>query len=396
MAREAELTGVVRPEVDDRALDQAGSRMNTRLEKAAEITPDIVDGSKIRRKLKRAVPGGKIAGKLADRVGGSGGGPDDNLTGDLGSRGVDASLQEQQVELLGDIKDEIEKLGTSGTGGGGDGGGFLSGLGLGSSASAGLGKLALAGGISTIGAAAPIIGMEKAGEFARQSFGEHGSAAMKGFEQQSKAQRGFQGLSTAVGAQLGMAIGKNVGNAVDLPPLQAPEWLKNVNVQAPDYLQDLDLEAPGWLQDLDVQAPDYLQDISVEAPGWLQDINLKVPSVLKGGIDINVPDVLQQNQNSQQKRSRRTVSRSGDQTPTTRSDQPFLGLTDNPIERIRQRTNGSQNNRGNNTQTAPVQVEEVNVTPGDLGPAIEQGLQDLEQFVTKRIEKSIIDQTQSP
>lgn len=107
--RQYELSGIVKPEIDDRALEQSKSRMRKAFDRAAAIKPSL-DLSGIKRKLKRGLTGGLLGGRSSSAGGGGAGG-----------EGV-ATLLSRQNEMIDDIRDAIERGGLGGDGGGGGGG----------------------------------------------------------------------------------------------------------------------------------------------------------------------------------------------------------------------------------------------------------------------------------
>lgn len=113
MPREAELTGIVRPEVDERQLNREAGRVGNALDEAASLTPDL-DVRGMKRKLQRALPGGGMPG-----AGGGGGTGTAEFT----------DLDEERNELLDDILEELEASGGRGPGEGGGMGGAGAGLG---------------------------------------------------------------------------------------------------------------------------------------------------------------------------------------------------------------------------------------------------------------------------
>lgn len=124
MARNArELVGIVKPEMDDRALEESTGQLDEAVNRASRIAPSI-DSNAIRRKLEQAIPGGGLLSGAADRIGGltglggvdAGGGRDG---------GTSTSIQTAQLERLTEIHEELEKMGASGVGGGGGGGSGL-------------------------------------------------------------------------------------------------------------------------------------------------------------------------------------------------------------------------------------------------------------------------------
>lgn len=126
MARE--LTGIVRPELDDRALDREMSTLEKRMGEASRIAPDL-DLKGIGRKLENLMPGGRQFRRLRQTIG-SIRGSDGGRSRSTGGSTTDKSIAAAQLETLDDIHDELEKIGTSGGigGGGGGGGGFGKGV----------------------------------------------------------------------------------------------------------------------------------------------------------------------------------------------------------------------------------------------------------------------------
>ncbi|GGO03478.1 hypothetical protein [Haloarcula pellucida] len=308
MPRRAELAGVIRPEVDDRQLEQEAQQMESRLGKAAQLTPSI-DTRKIQRQLERAIPGGGLIGTAVDAVRGTGAGGGGGGAGGAGDAISGAgNVELAQLEKLNDIHDELEKIGVSG----GDSGGTTV-VGTGGAGLLG-GTAALAGGaVSLVGAG--IGGARHA--LGQGMFGRAGRQTLQGrkkFEGLSGARNAMQdplgALATgaknlydpsglletgvrAAGSKLRSAAPQSFVNEFDrgakgvknLPSevrdiqIKKPQWLSNINLQKPTWLQNLGtLQEPTWLQNLGtLQQPSWLsqldQNISIQKPPWLEALS---------------------------------------------------------------------------------------------------------------------------
>ncbi|MFB6189330.1 MAG: hypothetical protein ABEI57_05555, partial [Halapricum sp.] len=116
MARNArELVGIVKPEMDDRALEESTGQLDEAVNRASRIAPSI-DSNAIRRKLEQAIPGGGLLGGAADQIGGLTGLGGADAAGGRGGRdgGTSTSIQAAQLERLTEIHEELEKMGASG------------------------------------------------------------------------------------------------------------------------------------------------------------------------------------------------------------------------------------------------------------------------------------------
>ncbi|MBX0325800.1 hypothetical protein EGH21_22540 [Halomicroarcula sp. F13] len=312
MPRRAELAGVIRPEVDDRQLEQEAQQMENRLGKAAQLTPSI-DTGQIQRQLERAIPGGGVIGTAVDAVRGAGGGGSGGGAGAGDALSGSGNVELAQLEKLNDIHDELEKIGVSG----GDGGGGGTTI-IGSGGAGALGGLlstaAVAGGALT-GVGAGIGGARYA--MGQGTFGRAGRQALQGrkkFEGVSGARNAMQdplgALATgaknlydpsglletgvrAAGSKIrnaapqsfvnevdrGVKGVKNLPSKIDDIQIEKPQWLSNLDLQKPTWLSDLGtLQEPTWLQNLGtLQQPAWLsqldQNISIQEPPWLNALS---------------------------------------------------------------------------------------------------------------------------
>lgn len=100
-----ELSGIVRPETDDQALDREASKMERALGRAARLTPDL-DLGRARQQLSRLAPSLGLAGVPG-------------LGDDGGSGGAGTSIQAQQLAELKQINRTLRQDAVSGAGEGG-------------------------------------------------------------------------------------------------------------------------------------------------------------------------------------------------------------------------------------------------------------------------------------
>jgi len=322
MSRRAEVAGIIRPEVDDRALDREAQDMEGRLDEAATLSPDI-DVRGLQRQLERAIPGGGAIGTAIDAVTGGGGG------GQVGGADAvpsgDGTVQMAQLEVLNDIQDELEKLAgggiASGDGGGAAGGGgllaSLSGGALGTSGGGLLGGAAATAGGALAGAGAVIGGSRFA--LGQGTFGQAGQQALQGrtrFEGLSGAREAVSSpadfLGTGVANMLdptGLGetairragqtrVGRLAGRVAGAPANGAAERFgrdirqRAVNLERPDWLNDLtnpQFSEPRWLRNLtdpQITEPDWLRNLRsgtstfLSEPDWLGNLNF----------DLNLPE----------------------------------------------------------------------------------------------------------
>jgi hypothetical protein len=289
-SREAELTGIVRPEVDDRALDDTRSRLSGALDEAAQLTPDI-DTRSIRRKLERAIPGGGLLGSAVDRLTGTGGPqrPSGGSAG-AGSGGLTQDTQERQLEKLDDIHDEIEQLGASGLGGGGGGGllaprSVISGatggaIGAGSGSLAGLlgGGTAATAGLAGAGVAGIGVGGWALSDIASggKGFKEVGNLGESFGEQFPEMGSGIRDLFTKNPFHdLGETVGEmSWPEMPDLSGLSWPEMPDLSGLSWPDLPSLSGLSWPEMPNLSNMSWPDLpsLNGLSWPEPGWLNQL----------------------------------------------------------------------------------------------------------------------------
>lgn len=251
MARERELTGIVRPSVDERSLGRVGDQLSETFDSAANLTPDL-NLSRARRKLRSLTPGsigGGLSGGLA--AGGAVGAPDDDV-------------QDKQLNELQRIRRTLSKQALTDPGGGGPGVG--TGALLGRAAGAGSSGV-LAGGLLG-GGLLVAAGLLAAGDDEARALGsETGTAGGPVTES------GPPGSGPIDPTETGVPIGE-LPEAIrnfewpDLPDLPAPlqdfDWpslpdLPNLSAlewpAMPDppnlaALEWPDLQEPPWVRDL--------------------------------------------------------------------------------------------------------------------------------------------------
>jgi hypothetical protein len=301
MARRAELAGIIRPEVDDRALDQEAKQMESRLNKAAKLTPDI-DSRKIKRELERAIPGGGLIGTAADALRGGGSGGGSGATGGDAVPSGGTTVQTAQLEKLEDIHDELEQIGQSGgVGSGGADGGPIAG------AKSVLSKTVFAGGVG----AAAISGSTGAA----LSPGVFGKGSKFKPEQQKTGPvfGTLTGTSGQTKSEAATSIRKDLLGS-EKPPLkelqrqskqsstttiksniQKPPWLSDLRIEEPAWVSNIGsgLSEPDWVSTLEsgniLSKPDWVSEldktISVETPDWIDslsnvglNLNVDIPS----------------------------------------------------------------------------------------------------------------------
>jgi len=308
MGRTAELTGIVKPDVDEAAVERQAGRVSDALSRTVKFAPKVAK-RRLQRQIEGALPGGKLLGSMFDAArsgGGGGGGP---ASGDSS-----VELEKQQVELLEDIQNELEKIGSSGglTGGGGGGGrlpmvlksGGSAGAGgfLGSILGGGTAAMAGAGGIGAALGLAGVKGMQmlgvqkKVGDFAG-SLGNQdmikkalqvggtlspGLPAMAGigaFSNQAVKGNFGKGLSDAKEAMKRTTYADEAIEGLADPP----DWLTNLDLVPgkPDWLADVDLspELPDWIAEVNLspELPDWIPkvDLKPEYPDWIPTVDLK-------------------------------------------------------------------------------------------------------------------------
>lgn len=262
--QEYAITGIVKPSMDDGALDRETRKLEQVVEEASTIRPNLDlrgVGRRLSNTLQRAVPGAGLLGGIIGRGGGAGGG--DAVGAAVGGEGIQAA----QLEVLDDIHDELEKIGASGGmggGGGGGAGGLLTGLGIGRAV--GGGGTALAGlgmaGLGTAGAmaGAPLLGTVGILEWLKQE--QPGSVSVVGEEGMTREERHRR-----------IAAGEFAG--ADANPMRANTTgsATGVGIDLPD-LPTIDvgeLSEPSWLDDLLGWEPPAPEPV---------DVNRGVPSVL--------------------------------------------------------------------------------------------------------------------
>jgi len=227
-----------------------------------------------------------------------------------GGSDVLLSVQEEQVDILDDIRDAVEAGGGGGGGGvlavtGGDGGddGLLQtagGAALLDRIRSGLGKVdgaRIGTGFVSSALTAQVTG----------AFGAGGLAPEDGLETDP--------LTNAITSELDERFGREEApiEQVDIPELQVPDqlsdlsvpspdwlgdltvpdpsWLSELNVSTPDWLSDLDVGSPDWLSELNVETPSWLSELNVETPSWLSELNVSTPDWLSD-LDVSTPDWL--------------------------------------------------------------------------------------------------------
>lgn len=176
-SRRAVLSGVVRPDVDESALDRNVKRKVQRgLSEATEeglSTGIDAATNTIQRKFERAIPGGAVLGSVFDAVRGGGGGAGGGAAGGGGGSGNLLVVQQAQLEKLDDIHDELERMGAGQTATGR------------TTAALGVGKLASLGTIAqlTAGVGAGVAGLglaTSAGFFGKELEKRGGPLAVSG------------------------------------------------------------------------------------------------------------------------------------------------------------------------------------------------------------------------
>ena len=275
--REVGMRGVLRPEIEDRALDREVSRLEQSLEQASRITPDI-DTRGIRRRLERAIPGGRAFGSGIDRVRGrlssssataGGGGP----TGTEGIR----PLLTAQLDELGDIKELIRKQAfteaKSGGSGGGGGLGLLSTLGILSSVSSigsllkggkGLGIGRLIGGALSPGS--PLF----VGSGSSPDLGPNGE--WKGMD--GPIVGAIETLKNMSWPDLPDLPELNIPSAKDIPKLNlpGPKDVPKLNLPLPKEVPDLNLPLPKEVPELNLPSKKDLPKLNLQVPKWLKKL----------------------------------------------------------------------------------------------------------------------------
>lgn len=313
MARESRLTGVVVPDVDDRAMEQNVQRpMERALDRASNITPDL-NMRGVGQRLSRLVPGG---GLLADAIGGGGRGG--QTVGGLG----ETDIQAAQLAKLEDIHDEIRKGNISeaqsgGGGGGGVGGSLLAGFGLRSLIGGGSGGLLSALGIgTTAGGAAGITAGAGALAGLRDRISRRAPETGMGLFPISPGSPALLGMSS-IRQQLGIERPRSfedlpsppdlgLGNIQmpDLPDLSSMEWPELPGLNSLEWPELPRLDALAWPElpslSQNVQWPDP-PDISpeIEEPGWVQDLVNAIETIGgegDGGFDPDVNPIQPGNQ----------------------------------------------------------------------------------------------------
>jgi len=297
--REAELTGIVRPEVDDRALDDTRSRLSGALDEAAQLTPDI-DTRSIRRKLERAIPGGGLLGGAVDRLTGTGGPqrPSGGSAG-AGGGGLTQDTQERQLAKLDDIHDELEKLGATGLGGGGGGGlaGMIPGgavggglLGGGAASAIGAGTLAsgglAAGGLAGIGAGGWALSDIASGGAGFKEIGNLGES----FGEQ------FPGVGSTIEDMftenpvhdLGETMGSGDFSWPEMPDLSGLSWPEMPNLSGLSWPELPNLSSLSWpempnLSNMSWPELPSLSGLSWPEPEWLGQVT---QDTVEGGSDL--------------------------------------------------------------------------------------------------------------
>lgn len=399
MTRQAELVGIIQPEVDDRALDQEAQQMESRLNDAAKLSPSI-DSRKIKRELERAIPGGGILGNVADSFRGGGRSSTGGAGGDS-VPGAGATLQTAQLEKLKDIHDELEKIGQSGgiTGGGGDeGGGRFS-------AGSVLKKTVLAGGLGASGtglALSPgIFGKgskfkpdkQKTGPIFGALTGTSGQTKNEAFRTIRKRRTGSEEppLKQYLGSENRSGVEKAIFNEVygdeksqskqskkggktSPPEFNKPEWLTD--------LTNPEITEPGWLSDF--------TDPQITAPDWLS----KLPGVDDGPLGGS--------NNSSNGKPKNSNSSGNGFFGLGLGTGPLFGSESDTPERS---TRGGRNQRGTqptdsndepqklNINVNPSSPIKVGINSGKLEKQIEKGFDQFRdqvvQDAVKEIEKQI-------
>lgn len=293
---ERTLTGVIRPEMDERALDREAGKVDQAMGEASRLTPDI-DVGKLRRKLEGLIPGGRAAGRGIDRVTGRGQRGGETVGGQ--------SVQAAQLKELRDINKTLKKQAVTPDGDGG-GGGLLTGLGLGrvlagGGAGAGAGGLLsglLGGGTAAMAGGAglgALLGLGGVGVLNATGVMDQVRGAGQGLGEMLP-EGGRDALLAALGP--GAALGAGIQGLVSGGPDQAAENMQRVvenwraatentaerlktaigNVDLPELtLPDIpDLGLPDipdlGLPDIpELGVPD-IPDVDVNAPSWLQGI----------------------------------------------------------------------------------------------------------------------------
>lgn len=246
---------VFSPSVDERQLDRETDQVNDHLAEVGRDVPVSFDAEE----LGGVTPAGGGGGSGAASV---------------------RNVQLAQLEVLDDIKDELEKQGVSAAGeGGGGGGGGLLGFGIGRALGGGTLGSALGGLGGTgalLGAGAGITGLNQALRDLRESETPEDQGLAQLQEVLELQQRGTPGrdaspaeLGTPMGAlqvqrgamaEAGDALGKaaeDVLTDIDLPEIGTPG--------EPAWLRDLPtIGEPGWVGDL--------ATIDIEAPPWADDL----------------------------------------------------------------------------------------------------------------------------
>jgi len=349
VTRKAELTGIVRPEIDSAAAERETSRLSELMDSAAHLSPTL-DTSGFRRKFERAIPSGETFTAGLDSLTGRGGPTMDQPAGGGGPGLADQSIQAAQLEKLEDIHDEIEKSAVSGDGGGGGGivsaaagslaaRGLLSGLAAGGTAAtaatltgAGLvgGGLGLAG-VAGLDQTGLFEGLRGAGQDVGSELGSDTTTSLLrgantlslgtlgGFSRLGAGALGTVRGEKGLGAESRKQVDQTFGNSSPIRALLDWEWpeypaLDNLSwpdppeLEIPDSLNDLSLETPDWMSNsdtLDFEVPNWLdqsEGLSLDNPGWLgEDGNLgfDTPDWLSddGGLGISRPGWLDEGGN---------------------------------------------------------------------------------------------------
>lgn len=219
---------------------------------------------------------------LADiEIGTSGSGVSGQLSRDVSAAddsGIDDAVQLEQLSVLEEIRDAVEKRALSTGGGGGGGapgaGGSLLGIGLLSRLrGGGGGRLVSAG----RGAASRAAGLaRRVGPRALR----RGAPSVLFSDQFGVRGIGQDGEGIGPGASRLSSAAEDLGRDLGLPDLGDRE----IDLSVPSFLQDLSLGVPDFLEDVDLSVPPFLQDLSVGVPDVLADppqIGFDVPPALQ-------------------------------------------------------------------------------------------------------------------
>lgn len=351
MARERELVGIVRPEMDDRQLDRESGKLEQALGEASEVTPSLDTrgfGRQLKRQLERAIPGGRLLGSALSRGGGTeptGGG--EGGGGGMVGAAAGGGVQVAQLETLNDIHDELEKIGASTADGSG---GFLKGVGAGRGLGSGGGMLA--SGLATGGTMAAAIGLPLLG-------GAVGSEARGTLKDQLGPEHFAQPSITG-------GSGQNKGGE----PIIQPDKLLDFGGQLSDLASgnvEIGLETPdAWPPSLDVpeRYPPKLQTPEnfppeIQVPGWLEGLSSTL------------------NQTSGGKRTPRQVD------PVSES------MARSEVQRFQQRAQRNEQRAGNRAADQDAGNVEVPITIDQVveGPTPEELASEFERIADQKIEE---------